>query len=61
MGPMSVVEVLESTTKRKAGVLVSSLAKECRSGVYPLWGCPPLQGNQPELARLVANVKPFLF
>ena len=61
LGARTEAEVLRNETRSKYGVLGSSLAKECRSGVYSLWACPQLQDNQVELARLVANVKPFLF
>lgn len=60
LGAITEAEVLLKATKCKAGVLGSSLAEECRSGVFAIWGCPQLQANQPELARLVTNVKPFL-
>jgi len=61
LGATTEAEVLRNATGLKYGVLGADLAKECRGGVFSLWTCPQLQDNQPELARLVANVKPFLF
>ncbi len=38
-----------------------TLADECVHNVYELWGHELLKHNQPELARLMKEVKPFLF
>lgn len=61
IGAMSEAETLRNATGKKYGVLGAALAEECRNSGAALWGCPQLACNQPEVARLVANVKPFLF
>ncbi|WP_306603350.1 hypothetical protein [Azonexus sp.] len=37
------------------------LAKACANGTPGHWEHPMLHHNQPELERLIQNVKPFLF
>ena len=37
------------------------LANACVDGATGLWAHPMLQHNQPEIERLIRNVKPFLF
>ena len=38
-----------------------TLARDCINGSDIIWGHDQLKGNSNELARLVADVKPFLF
>jgi hypothetical protein len=61
IGAQSEAEVLRNATGMKYGVLGAALADECRNDGAALWGNPQLLCNQPELNRLVADVKPFLF
>ncbi len=61
LGALTEAETLQRQTGKKLGPLGVALADECRNNTQTLWNCAQLQHNQQELARLIVQVKPFLF
>lgn len=61
LGAEDEAEALRREQKLKFGPLGAQLAEECRQQEHAHWLCPQLAHNQPELARLNASVRPFLF
>lgn len=61
LGAEDEAETLKRQQKLKFGPLGAQLAHECRHQQHVHWLCPQLAHNQPELARLNASVRPFLF
>lgn len=61
LGALTEAETLRSDTGCKFGALGEALALECADGRSTLWCCAQLIHNQPELARLIESVLPFLF
>lgn len=61
LGAEDEAETLKREQRLKLGPLGAQLADECRHEQYVQWGCPQLICNQPEVARLKAVVRPFLF
>ena len=55
------VQLVLKAEDLKFGPLGAQLAEECRQQEHAHWLCPQLAHNQPELARLNASVRPFLF
>jgi len=60
LGALTEAETLKREEHRKFGPLGSDLARECESQTPMLWLCPQLKHNQPELERLMRQVRPFL-
>jgi hypothetical protein len=60
LGALTEAETLRREVNRKFGSLGSELARECEHQTPVLWRSPQLQHNQPELARLMQQVRPFL-
>lgn len=61
LGALTEAENLTRKAGKKPGPVGSELARECRDRTPILWDCDQLQHNQPELARLMRQVRPFLF
>jgi hypothetical protein len=61
LGALTEAETLKRAVGKKFGPLGSALALECRGETQTLWNCAQLQHNQPELARLMRQVRSFLF
>jgi len=60
LGALTEAETLKREANQKFGPLGSELARECESQTPMLWLCPQLKHNQPELERLMRQVRPFL-
>ena len=61
LGALTEAETLKRLSGKKLGPIGITLADECRNNIQTLWNCAQLQHNQQELARLIVQVKPFLF
>lgn len=61
LGVESEPERLRTACKKKLEPIGESLADECAENTTVLWSHALLQHNALELARLTADVKPFLF
>jgi hypothetical protein len=54
-------EDLKRATKLSFEKIGTALATECLHKTTTLWNHPHLQHNQPELQRMIRDVRPFLF
>jgi len=61
LGAQDEAETLRKEQKMHFGPLGQQLALECRDQRHVHWVCPQLAHNHPEVARLHAAVRPFLF
>jgi hypothetical protein len=61
LGAEDEAETLKRQQKMHLGPMGAQLAEECRDQKHEHWVCPQLAHNQPEVARLNANVRSFLF
>lgn len=61
IGVQSKPEKLKSATKMSFEEIGQTLAKDCAEDTNQLWGHDLLKHNDPELKRLAASVKLFLF
>lgn len=61
LGAEDEAETLKRQQKMHLGPLGEQLALECRDQQHLHWLCPQLVHNHPEVVRLSAKVRPFLF
>jgi hypothetical protein len=61
LGAEDEAETLKREERLHLGPLGAQLADECRHQKHVHWLCPQLVQNQPEIARLNAAVRRFLF
>ncbi len=61
LGVRSEPENLKKTTDKNYEAIGTALAKDCAENKQDFWMHELLKHNEPELKRLIENVRPFLF